>query len=56
VRCQAQLLISFGSIGLFSMEEDCEPFSFLKSWVLVVLYLCIRFHIFDKPILEEYIF
>jgi hypothetical protein len=32
------------------------PFFFLGSWALVVLYLCSRFCIFDKPILEEYVF
>jgi hypothetical protein len=36
--------------------EDFAPSIFLKSWVLVVLYLCSRFHIFDIPILEEYFF
>jgi hypothetical protein len=41
-RCQVQLLISFGGIGLLSME-DCAPSVFLGNWVLVVLYLCSRF-------------
>jgi hypothetical protein len=31
------------------------PFVFLGSWVLMALYLCFRFHTFDKPILEEYV-
>ncbi len=36
--------------------EDCAPFAFLGNWALVVLYLCFRFHIFNKLILEEYVF
>ncbi len=52
---RAQLPISFGGIGLFSME-DCTPFSFLGSWALVVPYLCFKFCIFDKPVLERYFF
>jgi hypothetical protein len=35
--------------------EDCAPFIFFGSWVLVVSYLCSRFHIFDKLVLEEYV-
>ncbi len=35
--------------------EDCAPFVFLGSWVLVAPYLCSRFHIFNRPILEEYV-
>ncbi len=54
MRHQARLLISFGGIGLLSME-DCAASIFLKSWALVTLYLCSRFHIFDKPILKEYV-
>jgi hypothetical protein len=54
-RCQARLLISFGGVGLLSME-DCAPFTFLRGWVLVASYLCFRFRIFDRPILEEYVF
>jgi hypothetical protein len=53
-KCRVRLLISFSIIGLLSME-DCAPFVFLKSWVLVAPYLCLRFHIFDKPILDEYV-
>jgi len=52
---QVQLLISFGGIGLFFME-DCVPFIFLGSWALVAPYLCSKFRIFDRPILEEYVF
>jgi hypothetical protein len=55
VRCQAQLSISFGGISLFSIR-DCATFAFVRRWVLVVLYLCYKFHIFDKPILEEYVY
>ncbi len=29
---------------------------FLGSWVLVALYICSKFCIFDRPILEEYVF
>jgi hypothetical protein len=36
--------------------EDCAPFIFIRSWVLVAPYLCFRFHIFDRRILEEYVF
>jgi hypothetical protein len=36
--------------------EDCAPFTFIRSWALVALYLCFRFHIFDKTILEEYVY
>ncbi len=43
-----------GGINLLSME-DYAPSAFLGSWVLVVSYLCYRFHIFDKPILEDYV-
>jgi hypothetical protein len=52
MRHQVQLLISFGGVGLFSME-DCAPFAFIRSWVI---YLCFRFCIFDILILEEYVF
>jgi hypothetical protein len=32
--------------------EDYVPFAFLGSWALVVPYLCFKFHIFDRFILE----
>jgi hypothetical protein len=35
--------------------EDYAPSNFLGNWVLVVPYLCSKFRIFDKPILEEYV-
>ncbi len=35
--------------------EDYAPYAFLGSWVLVIPYLCYRFCIFDRPILEEYV-
>jgi hypothetical protein len=54
MRCQVRLLISFGGTCLLSME-DCAASTFLRSWVLVASYLCSRFHIFDRPILEEYV-
>ncbi len=28
---------------------------FLRSWALVAPYLCSRFRVFDRPILEEYV-
>jgi hypothetical protein len=52
---QARLLIFFGGIGLLFME-DCVSSAFLKSWALVALYLCSRFCIFDRPVLDEYVF
>jgi len=36
--------------------EDYAPFTFIGNYALVVLYLCSRFRIFYRPILEEYIF
>jgi hypothetical protein len=51
----AQLPISFSGIGLLSME-DCAPSIFLKNWALMVSYLCFKFHIFYRPILELYVF
>ncbi len=54
-RRHARLPISFGGISLFSME-DCAPSAFLRNWALVVSYLCSKFRIFDRPILEEYVF
>jgi hypothetical protein len=53
-RHQAQLLISFGGIGVIFME-DCVPSIFLESWVLVGLYLCSKFCIFNRFVLEEYV-
>ncbi len=35
--------------------EDCAPFAFLRNWALVAPYLCSRFHIFNRPVLEEYV-
>ncbi len=35
--------------------EDCAPSIFLGNWALVVSYLCFRFCIFDRPVLEEYV-
>jgi hypothetical protein len=54
-RHHVRLPISFGGIGLLFME-DCAPFAFLRSWVLVTLYLYSRFHIFDRLVLKEYVF
>ncbi len=36
------------------MEDGALPV-FLGSWVLVVSYMCSKFCIFDKPVLEEYV-
>ncbi len=36
--------------------ENCAPSIFLRSWTLVAPYLCYKFRIFDRPILEEYVF
>ncbi len=36
--------------------EDCAPSIFLMNWALVAPYLCSRFRIFDKLVLEEYVF
>ncbi len=47
--------MSFGGISLLSMENFAQSI-FLGSWALVAMYLCLRFHIFDSPILEESIF
>ncbi len=55
MRCQAWLPISFGGIGLLSMEV-CSPSTFLGSWILVVLYSCSKFCIFNRPISKEYVF
>jgi hypothetical protein len=55
IKHQAQLLISFGGISFICME-DCAPFVFSGNWILVALYLCSRFHIFNRPVLEEYVF
>jgi len=35
--------------------EDCAPSIFLGNWALMVPYLCFKFHIFNRPILEEYV-
>jgi hypothetical protein len=35
--------------------EKCAPFVFLGSCVLMALYLCYKFRIFDRLILEEYV-
>jgi hypothetical protein len=53
MRRYAQLLI-FWWYKPFSME-DCVAFVFLRSWALVVPYLCSTFCIFDRLVLEEYV-
>jgi len=55
MKCQAQLLISFGGIGLLSME-DCTLSTLLGNWALVASYLCSKFCIFNETILEEYVY
>jgi hypothetical protein len=32
--------------------EDYAPSAFLRSWALVASYLCYKFHIFDRLVLE----
>jgi hypothetical protein len=44
----AQLPIFFGGIGLLFMEDCASSIVLLRSWVLVALYLCFKFCIFDK--------
>jgi len=51
---QAQLPISFGGIGLLSLE-DCTQSILLRSLALMASYLCSRFRIFNELILEEYV-
>jgi hypothetical protein len=36
--------------------ENCAQSIFLRNWALVALYLCSKFCIFDKLVLEEYVF
>ncbi len=36
--------------------EGLCPICFSKELALVVPYLCFRFHIFNIPVLEEYVF
>jgi hypothetical protein len=36
--------------------EDCAPSVFIGNWALVASYLYSRFHIFNRPILKEYVF
>jgi hypothetical protein len=55
MRHQTQLPISFCGIG-FLFIDDCAPFVFLRSWALMAPYLCSRFRIFDRPVLEEYVY
>ncbi len=55
MRCQVWLLIFFNGIGLLSIE-DCAPCVFLGNWALVAPYLCFKFYIFDRLVLEEYVF
>jgi len=54
-RHQTRLLISFGGKGLLFMDDYASSI-FLRSWALVGSYLCFRFCIFDRPILEDYVF
>ncbi len=50
-----QLPTSLNGIHLVFME-DYAPFTFLRSWALMAPCLCLRFHIFNGPVLEEYVF
>jgi len=54
-RHQVRSQLFFGGINILSVEV-CAPFAFLGSWVLVFPYLYFRFHIFDRPVWEEYVF
>jgi hypothetical protein len=36
--------------------EDCATSTFQWSWALVAPYVCYKFRIFDKTILEKYVF
>jgi hypothetical protein len=54
-RRYVQLPTSFSGISLVSME-DYALFAFLRRWALMAPYLCLRFHIFNGPVLEEYVF
>jgi hypothetical protein len=36
--------------------EDCALFVFLRNWALVAPYLYSRFRMFDRFVLEEYVF
>jgi hypothetical protein len=35
--------------------EDCAQSAFLRTWVLVASYLCSRFCILNRLVLEEYV-
>jgi len=35
--------------------ENYAPSVFLRTWALVDAYLCSKIHIFNRPILEEYV-
>jgi hypothetical protein len=48
-------MIFFGGTCFLPME-DYAPSTFLRSWVFMVPYLCLRFSIFDILVLEEYVF
>jgi len=54
VKHHVRLPIFFGGIGLLS-TEDCALSTFLGNWALVASYLCYRFCIVDRLILEEYV-
>ncbi len=41
-------------MSLLSMEHYAAS-TFLRNWALVTPYMCSRFHIFDKPVLQEYV-
>jgi hypothetical protein len=52
VRHEAWQPIFFGDIGLLFMKVFAS-IVFLRRWALMALYLCFKFLIFDKLILEE---
>jgi hypothetical protein len=51
---QTQLSISFGGIRLLFMQ-DCAPFVVLGNWALLVPFLWVRFCIFDRLVLDEFV-
>jgi hypothetical protein len=36
--------------------KDCAPSTFLKSMTIMALYVCFMFCIFNRLVLEEYVF
>ncbi len=51
---RARLSISFAGICFF--YGGLCPIYFFRSWALVALYLSSKFCVFDRLVLEEYVF